>query len=85
MSNASYSALEASLKDRGIAINDVRAAVRALKIETPSWGYANSGTRFHTFKYPGAAGSIFEKLDDAAPGQQAHRRLPDCCRAHPLG
>lgn len=39
-------------------------------IETPSWGYGNSGTRFKTFAAPGAARDIWEKLDDAAEVQR---------------
>lgn len=41
-------------------------AVASLKIETPSWGYGNSGTRFKTFAWPGAARTVFEKIEDAA-------------------
>jgi L-rhamnose isomerase/sugar isomerase len=63
--SSSYAALEADLRARGIAADDVRAAIRALKIETPSWGYAQSGTRFKVFKHPAAARTIQEKLDDA--------------------
>ena len=40
--------------------------LKAQKIETPSWGYANSGTRFKAFAWPGAAVTTKEKLDDAA-------------------
>jgi len=40
--------------------------IRELKMETPSWGYGDSGTRFKTFHYPGAARTIWEKIDDAA-------------------
>ncbi len=40
--------------------------VQELKIETPSWGYGDSGTRFKTFPWPGAARNIWEKIDDAA-------------------
>jgi len=39
-------------------------------IETPSWGYGNSGTRFKTFAAPGAARDVWEKLEDAA---EVHR------------
>ncbi|HEY2589121.1 MAG TPA: TIM barrel protein [Tepidisphaeraceae bacterium] len=35
------------------------------KIETPSWGYADTGTRFGKFLQPAAAGTIEEKLADA--------------------
>jgi L-rhamnose isomerase / sugar isomerase len=35
------------------------------KIETPSWGYADTGTRFGKFLQPAAACTIEEKLADA--------------------
>src|SRR5947209_12659384 len=35
------------------------------KIETPSWGYADTGTRFGKFLQPAAASTIDEKLADA--------------------
>jgi L-rhamnose isomerase/sugar isomerase len=38
----------------------------ALEIETPSWGYGNSGTRFHVFPWPGAARTVHERIADAA-------------------
>ncbi len=44
----------------------VAEEVMKLKIETPSWGYGESGTRFKTFHWPGAARNIWEKVDDAA-------------------
>jgi len=40
--------------------------LRSLEIETPSWGYGNSGTRFHVYPWPGAARNVWEKLADAA-------------------
>jgi len=40
--------------------------INALRVETPSWGYGNSGTRFKVFAQPGAARTIEEKLSDAA-------------------
>ena len=36
------------------------------KIEIPSWGFSDSGTRFKVFHIPGAARNIFERIDDAA-------------------
>jgi L-rhamnose isomerase/sugar isomerase len=42
------------------------AKLAAQKIETPSWGYGNSGTRFKTFAWPGAARDVWEKIEDAA-------------------
>ena len=44
------------------------AVVRALnhlRIELPSWGFANTGTRFGKFVQPGAATSTEEKFSDA--------------------
>ncbi|WP_420593951.1 L-rhamnose isomerase [Deinococcus sp.] len=49
---------------------DLMSALAAQRIETPSWGYGNSGTRFKTFAAPGAARGIWEKLDDAAEVQR---------------
>lgn len=60
----------AQLTDRGVDVDDVRARLRSQVIETPSWGYANSGTRFGTFRQVGAASSIAEKLADAG---QVHK------------
>jgi L-rhamnose isomerase/sugar isomerase len=42
----------------------------ALEIETPSWGYGDSGTRFATFQQAGRPRDVFERIDDAA---QVHR------------
>ena len=41
-----------------------------LVIETPSWGYGDSGTRFGVFPQPGRPRDVFEKLEDAA---EVHR------------
>ncbi|MBB2947519.1 L-rhamnose isomerase/sugar isomerase [Actinoplanes lutulentus] len=45
---------------------DVRAALRAQRIETPSWAYANSGTRFKVFSQAGVPRDPYEKIADAA-------------------
>src|SRR6266508_1729855 len=47
----------------------------ALEIETPSWGYGNSGTRFHVYPWPGAARTVWERIDDAALVHE----LTGCC------
>src|SRR5881392_2612114 len=47
----------------------------ALEIETPSWGYGNSGTRFHVYPWPGAARTVWERIEDAA----LVHRLTGCC------
>jgi L-rhamnose isomerase / sugar isomerase len=44
-------------------------------IETPSWGYADTGTRFGKFLQPAAAATIEEKLHDAGLVQ----RYTGCC------
>lgn len=50
-------------------------AIQRFTIETPSWGYGNSGTRFKVFPWPGAARTLREKLEDAA---QVHRFTGAC-------
>jgi L-rhamnose isomerase / sugar isomerase len=46
--------------------NALLDALDAFTIETPSWGYGDSGTRFKTFPWRGAARTVWEKVDDAA-------------------
>ncbi|MGH3495480.1 MAG: TIM barrel protein, partial [Sciscionella sp.] len=50
--------------------NEVRDVLARQQIETPSWGYANSGTRFKVFAQQGIPRDAFEKIADAA---QVHR------------
>jgi L-rhamnose isomerase/sugar isomerase len=49
---------------------DVKAGLRALQIEVPSWAFGNSGTRFKVFGQAGVPRDPWEKLADAA---QVHR------------
>jgi L-rhamnose isomerase / sugar isomerase len=49
---------------------DVKVALRKQLIETPSWAYGNSGTRFKVFAQEGVPRTPEEKLEDAA---QVHR------------
>jgi L-rhamnose isomerase/sugar isomerase len=37
-------------------------ALNAFRIELPSWGFANTGTRFGKFLQPAAAATIEEKI-----------------------
>ena len=53
----------------------VHRALDALRIELPSWGFADTGTRFGKFVQPAAAATIDEKIADAA---EVHR-LTGCC------
>src|SRR5215469_5910279 len=48
----------------------VKAAVAAHQIETPSWAFGNSGTRFKVFSQPGVPRTPQEKIEDAA---QVHK------------
>jgi L-rhamnose isomerase/sugar isomerase len=59
------------------AVNEDAALsrLRQLELETPSWGYGNSGTRFHVYPWPGAARTVHERIEDAA----LVHRLTGCC------
>jgi L-rhamnose isomerase / sugar isomerase len=52
-----------------------REALETFEIETPSWGYADTGTRFGKFLQDAAAIDLGDKLADAG---QVHR-LTGCC------
>ncbi|WP_062352825.1 L-rhamnose isomerase [Herbidospora yilanensis] len=47
-------------------MTDLPAGLDDLAIETPSWAYANSGTRFKVFTQKGVPRDPFEKIADAA-------------------
>jgi L-rhamnose isomerase/sugar isomerase len=63
---AGYDQLADSLRAQGVDVREVKSALKAQRIETPSWGYGDSGTRFKVFPWPGAARNVHEKLADAA-------------------
>jgi L-rhamnose isomerase/sugar isomerase len=48
----------------------VKNALRAQRIELPSWAFGNTGTRFKVFAQPGVPRTVQEKIDDAA---QVHK------------
>jgi L-rhamnose isomerase/sugar isomerase len=60
---------------RGMQESEAIERLAGLELETPSWGYGNSGTRFHVFPWPGAARTVWERVDDAA----LVHRLTGCC------
>src|SRR5918912_1511852 len=68
--HAGLSTIEERLAAQGRTLEEGGRRLKALRIETPSWGYANSGTRFKVFPQPGVPRSVEEKLADAA---QVHR------------
>ncbi|TME12850.1 MAG: L-rhamnose isomerase [Chloroflexi bacterium] len=51
-------------------IDTVLEKIQQFTVETPSWGYGDSGTRFKVFHWPGAASNLREKLEDAAQVQK---------------
>lgn len=61
-----YKLWEEKQQDKGINIGWVKDRLKSFKVETPSWGYGDSGTRFKTFKQMGVPRNLFEKLEDAA-------------------
>ena len=66
MGDSAYTLFAQRQTDRGIDIEQVKALLKMLKVETPSWGYGDSGTRFKVFQQVGVPRNPFEKLEDAA-------------------
>jgi L-rhamnose isomerase/sugar isomerase len=64
-----------SLAARGVDVDKVIERLKAQAVETPSWGYGNSGTRFRVFGQPGVPRDPFEKFEDAA---QVHKYTGIC-------
>ena len=64
------SEIENRLQEQGVTLDGVIAAMQQFSVETPSWGYGDSGTRFKVFHWPGAASNLREKLADAAQVQK---------------
>jgi L-rhamnose isomerase / sugar isomerase len=48
----------------------IAGALDSFQIELPSWGFANTGTRFGKFLQPAAAATIEEKFSDAGEVQR---------------
>ena len=67
---ARYGLLREEWGEKGIDLDAVARRAMALGIETPSWAYANCGTRFGVVKDPAAPRTAYEKVDDAA---QVHK------------
>ncbi|SHJ96456.1 L-rhamnose isomerase [Alicyclobacillus tolerans] len=75
MSDKAYYLFEEIQTNRGIRIDKVKEKIKKLAIETPSWGYGDSGTRFKVFQKAGIPRNAFEKIDDAA---MVHRLTGVC-------
>ncbi|OCT11810.1 L-rhamnose isomerase [Paenibacillus pectinilyticus] len=75
MSDKAYALFEEQQTLRGIDIAAVKEKLKALKVETPSWGYGDSGTRFKVYQQTGVPRNPFEKFEDAA---QVHKLTGVC-------
>lgn len=64
--NQAYQLLAEQLVNRGLDVESIKASLKTQWIETPSWGYGDSGTRFKVFGQAGVPRNTYEKLDDAA-------------------
>jgi L-rhamnose isomerase / sugar isomerase len=58
------------LTDAGIDLEWMKKELAGFAVETPSWGYANTGTRFGKFLQASAAVTLEHKVQDAA---EVHR------------
>ncbi|WP_195536942.1 L-rhamnose isomerase [Bacillus paralicheniformis] len=76
MNDRAYALFEEQQKDRGISLSEVKEKLKALKIETPSWGYGDSGTRFKVFQQEGVPRDPFEKMEDASVVHKLTRTCP---------
>jgi L-rhamnose isomerase/sugar isomerase len=65
-----YDELAGRLTDTGRDLDAISRELGMFSVETPSWGYGDSGTRFATFSQPGRPRDVFERLQDAA---EVHR------------
>lgn len=70
-----YGHLVEDLDARGTDVGAVEERLRAQRLETPSWGYGDTGTRFAVFPQKGVPRDPFEKISDAA---QVHRLTGVC-------
>jgi L-rhamnose isomerase/sugar isomerase len=71
-----YESLGRALDRRGIAIDNVKAKVKAFAVAVPSWGVGVGGTRFAKFPIAGEPTNIYEKLEDCAVIQALGRSTP---------
>ena len=62
----SHDTLAVRMSDTGVDVAGVEDRLRAQRIETPSWGYGDTGTRFAVFPQRGVPRDPFEKMADAA-------------------
>jgi L-rhamnose isomerase/sugar isomerase len=70
-----YQDLARRLEGGGVEIGSVEERLQRQRLETPSWGYGDTGTRFAVFPQRGVPRDPFEKMADAA---QVHRLTGVC-------
>jgi L-rhamnose isomerase / sugar isomerase len=71
-----YDELAGRLRDSGRDLEAIEGAMALFEVETPSWGYGDSGTRFGTFPQPGRPRDVFERINDAAEVHRLTRTAP---------
>jgi L-rhamnose isomerase / sugar isomerase len=62
----SHDALAVRMSNTGVDVAGAEERLRSQKVETPSWGYGDTGTRFAVFPQRGVPRDPFEKMADAA-------------------
>ena len=67
---SAYQSLVTRLAEAGRDVEVIERTLGTFAVETPSWGYGDSGTRFGVFPQPGRPRDVFERIDDAA---EVHR------------
>ena len=67
---ALVSSVEGREREMKIDAGAVKARLKEQKIGTPTWGYGDSGTRFHVLRRASRPRTLEEKLDDAAVVQK---------------
>jgi L-rhamnose isomerase/sugar isomerase len=65
-SGQAYEELGQRLEGGGVELGSVEERLRFQGLETPSWGYGDTGTRFAVFPQKGVPRDPFEKMADAA-------------------
>ncbi len=70
MTDSEYRHLAERLTAAGADLAAIESKLRDLQIETPSWGYGDSGTRFGVFPQAGRPRDVFERIEDAAATQR---------------
>jgi L-rhamnose isomerase / sugar isomerase len=61
-----YPTLAAKLNSGGLNVAAIESKLAAFELETPSWGFGDSGTRFGVFPQPARPRNVFERIADAA-------------------